>query len=425
MVRARILIIGGGFGGVRTALDLDRKLSKKEAEITLVDKNSYHLFLPALYEVGSAFGVRKDKYQVKLRKTVAIPFSDIFENTNINFVQSEICQINLEKKEAVSRSGKIFSYDFLVLALGAETETFGIKGVGEYAYKFKTIDEALFLNEKMVQMFQDAAAGKRSQSVKFVIAGAGFNGIELAAELACCAKNLKEKCKLSGGCFSIKIIEAAPQILPRISEKERKTIRQRLNKLGVEIMENSRIEEVGPDFVQIQGGERFSSDFTVWTTGIRANSFLKNIPGLALDERGRIIVSKLLQVEDRNEVFAIGDNVVFNDLKTNKPVPALAYVAVDQGKVVAENIKRILKKKMVREVDKKQLVEYKPFYGVWVAPVGGKFAVAHMGGRFVVSGFLGWLIRGTIDFRYFSSILPFSKAVSLFTEEVEVFTRND
>lgn len=424
MIRARILIIGGGFGGVRTALDLDRKLSGKDAEITLVDRNNYHLFLPSLYEVGSAFGVKKDKYQVKLRKTVAIPFSDIFEDTSVNFVQSEICQINLEKKEAVSRSGKIFNYDFLVLALGAETETFGIKGVGEYAYKFKTIDEALFLNEKMVQAFQSAAVAGRSTPIRFVIAGAGFNGIELAAELTCCAKNLKEKCKLSGGCFSMKIFEASPQILPMVSEKERQIIRQRLGNLGVEILENSRIEEVGPDFVQIQGEEKLASDFTIWTTGIRACSFLKNIPGLPLDERGKVVVNDFLQVEGRSEVFAIGDNIIFNDPKTNKPVPALAYVAVDQGKVVAENIKYAI------EVKPQLLrfnlnVEYKPFYGVWIAPVGGKFAVAHLESRFTISGLLGWLIREAVDFRYFCSILPFSKAISLFSEEVEVFTRND
>ena len=412
-----ILILGGGFGGIRTALELDRKFSKKEANITLVDRNNYHLFLPALYEVASAFGVRQDKFKAKLRKTVAIPCVEIFQNTKVNFVQSEISRIDLAKKEVESVSGMVFPYDFLVLAFGAETETFNIKGVSEYAYKFKTVDEALFLNEKIIKAYKEAAEGKRALPLKFLVAGAGFNGLELGAELACCTKKIRESCKLKKSCTSIKLVEAGPQILPMVSERERNYIRLRLKKLSVEIMENSPIAEVGSDFVQIKG-ERVAADFVIWTAGIRASSFLKRVGGLRLDERGRLKVNSFMQAESCGEVFGVGDNTVFIDPVIQKPIPALAYVAADQGKIAAENIFRLSKK-----VEK--LKTYKPFYNVWIAPVGGKYAVAHLSKNLTIGGFLGWIIREIVDFRYLASILPFSKAVNLFSEEIEVFTKND
>lgn len=418
MEKKKVLIIGGGFGGIRAALDLNKKLSAKEAEITLVDRNNYHLFLPDLYEVGTAAGDPepsktsygagwKDRYSIQLKKTVNIPHVDIFEGTKVNFVQAEITGIDLEKKEAVSGGGMVFVYDYLVLGLGAETETFGIPGVLEYAYKFKNIDEALFLNKKI----------KEASSLNFIVAGAGFNGIELAGELACCAKNLKKGCEEKNNCYNIKIIEAMPQILPMVSEKERGIIRRRLADLKVEILENSKIAEVGDSFVQISGGEKYQADFIIWTAGIRASSFLKNIFGLRLDERGKAVVNNFLQAEGWSNVFGLGDNTVCLDLETKKPIPGLAYVAVDEGKIVAENIYRLIKNK--------RLKSYQPFYSVWIAPIGGKFAVAHLTKKITISGFWGWLIRELVNLKYFLSILPLSKAISLFTRGIAVFTKND
>lgn len=413
----RILIIGGGFGGIRAALDLDKKLSEPEAEITLVDKNNFHLFLPDLYEVGSAVGEWRDKYSVKLKKTISIPFADIFEDTKVNFVQAEIAGIDLEKQEAVSGGGQVFAYDYLVLGLGAETETFGITGVSEYAYKFKNMEEALFLNRKINEAFDQLKNSQRAGPIEIIIVGAGFNGIELAAELACCAKNLQTACQAREGCYSIKIIEAMPQILPMVSEKEKKIIRQRLADLKIEILENAKIAEVGPDFVKLAAGESHRADFVIWTAGIRASSFLKNIFGLKLDERGKMTVNNFMQAEGWSNVFGLGDNTVYLDPSANQPVPALAYVAVDQGKVTAENIYRMIKNKPLKA--------YQPFYGVWIAPIGGKFAVAHLTKRLTVSGFWGWVLRELVDLRYFLSILPLSKAISLFGQEMEIFTKND
>lgn len=413
-----IVILGGGFGGVRTALEISKRLSFREATVTLIDRNNYHLFLPSLYEVASAYGMEFDPYHLKLRKTVSIPYADIFRHTRINFIQAEISRVDLLKKEVTTAGEEVFVYDHLIIGLGGETDTFAIPGVSDYAYKFKTVDEALFLNQKILTLYQRAARGRHSLPIKFVIVGAGFNGIELAGELACCVENIKNTCKLGKGCVSIKIVEAGPQILPMICDKERKIVQERLMALGVEILENSPIREVGPDFVKIgEEGKKLGADFVIWMAGVRASSLLKNIAGLKLDFWGKVVVNSFLQAEDQKGVWALGDNTLFVDPKTQKPIPGLAYVAIDQGKIIAENIARTIKNK--------KLKAYQPFYDVWIAPVGGKYAVAHLGKIGTLSGKLGWLARMLVDLRYFSSILPISKALALLEEETKVFFRND
>lgn len=416
------MILGGGFGGIRAALDLSRKLSAKEATITLIDRNSYHLFLPALYEIGSAYGIKLDRYNLKLRKAISISYDDIFKHTGVNFIQAEISRVDLEKKEVVTNGDQILSYDHLIFALGSETDTFNIPGAAEYAFKFKSIDEALFLNQHIIKLYQKAAQGRHTLPIKFIIVGAGFNGVELAAELACCIDNIKNACKLHKNCVSIEIIEAGPQILPAISEKEQAMIRARLEALDVKIVENAPIKEVGSNFVTVgDEGKTLFADVVIWTAGVQASSFLKKVGGLHLDVRGRLEVDNFMRADCAEHVWALGDNAVFIDQATKKPVFGLAYVAVDQAKIVAENIKRTIRAGRGVAI----LKEYKPFYEFWIAPVGGKFVVAHLGKSLTFSGFLGWLLRIVVDLRYFMGILPLSKALNIFEKEAHTFTKND
>ena len=160
----KILILGGGFGGIRVALDLEKKLKKEiksgEAQITIIDKNSYHLFVTSLYEVASATGIKKDPFAIRLRKSVSLPYADIFENKDVNFVQAEIKEVDLENKLVVTNGGNKQEYDYLVIALGSQSADFGIPGVKEYAYKFKTLEDALLINDKIVSFMSDAAEGK-------------------------------------------------------------------------------------------------------------------------------------------------------------------------------------------------------------------------------------------------------------------------
>ena len=412
----KILILGGGFGGVRCALDLEKKI-KDRIQITLIDRNSYHLFLPSLYEVASTYGAPKDPFAIKMRETVCIPYGKIFSGKNINFVQAEISAVDLKEKSIKTKGGEILSYDYLVIALGGQTADFGISGVREYAYQFKSIDDAVAVNVKIGKIIKKMASGEKMDPFKIFIGGAGFSGIEFAAEISYCVKKMCRAHNIKGKCAVITLIEAGNKILPMVSDGERKIISKRLTELGIVLMENSPIEEVGADFVKLKNGQMLNGDMVVWTAGIKANEFLRSITGLPMTDKGKVVADSNLRIQGLENTFAVGDNLEFIDPKTQKPVPALAYTAVDQGKIVAANI--------YNSHNGNNLKKYRPYYGVWIAPVGGKFALAHLWGGWNIAGFMGWVVRGLVDLRYMVSILSFGKAVALFWQEITMFTKND
>lgn len=406
---------------MRAALDLEKLFSKKreEADITLIDKNSYHLFTPLLYEAASVCGIAKDPFSVKLKKTISVPFGDIFDGKNIRFIQAEALKIDLSGRLITTGGGENLPFDYLVLALGGQASDFGVRGVREYACQFKNIEDALLVNQKIEETVKEIAENKKQSPVEILICGGGFTGVELAAEITGHVKKIAKQYRIKGGLerARIKLFEAGPKILPMIPDKEREKISNRLTRLGVAIMENSAIEEVGADFVKLKNGQTVHGDLVIWTAGIKANEILKSVNGLSLTDRGKVVVDGSMAARSFQNVFAVGDIIEFIDPQTQKPVPAQAYSAVDQGKIAAKNIFNMIRKK--------PLCSYKPFVGVWISPVGGKFAVAYLRKGCVPKGLAGWIVRQIVDLRYFLSILPLKKAFALFWGEVTLFTNND
>lgn len=413
----KILILGGGFGGVRCALDLNKKLKNEDVQISLVDKKAYHLFVPALYEIASAFDIKKDPFAIQLKRTICMPYADIFNETKVNFIQAEIAEINLAHQMVKTAGETVLEYDHLVIAMGSETADYGIPGVSEYAHQFKNLDDAIFINQKLEELSESFIKNGRVEPFSFLICGGGFTGIELAAELGSCTQMIKDKCRLPGRCSNITLFEAGQRILPSISEKERRFIKERLTKLGIILMENSPIEEIGPDYVKLKTGQKLNGDLIVWTAGIKPNQLLRETKGLPLASSNKIIVSETLALPEFKNIYAIGDVAEFMDTKKQRPVPSLAYVAADQGKIVAQNIYNSLKKR--------KLISYKPYSEVWIIPIGGKFALGHLWGGVLMKGFLGWLLRELVDLRYLLSIFSLNKALEVFFNEITIFTKND
>lgn len=411
---------------MRCALDLEKKL-KGEAEIILIDKSSFHLFVPALYEVASAYGIKQDPFAVRLKKTICVPYSDIFpapserglafRRGKIHFIQAEIFSIDSENKKIATRGGEILDYDYLVIALGGRTADFGISGVKEYAFQFKNLEDGLALNQKIDQLTKEVAVGTRNPPIKITVIGAGFTGIEVAAELACCVKKFARICNIKSRCERIILIEAAPKILPAVSDEERGIIVSRLTQLGVEVVEGVAVEEVKNDQIKLKNGKSVETDLVIWTAGIKAPDILKSLPSDSLTVSGKLKVDKNLAVAGFRNTFAVGDNAEFINQQTGKPVPALAYIAVAQGKIAARNILCSLKGK--------KLISYNPLHRVWIAPIGGKYALAHLLDGINVKGFLGWIIREAVDFKYMLSILSIKKAISIMWQEITLFTKND
>ena len=413
------------------ALDLAKSYKgRRDVAIILVDKNNYQTFTPALYEVASIYGIdHEHPFHTKLRGAVSILYSEIFRGKNIELIQAEVNHIDLEAKHVVTNNGTTLSFDFLVLALGSAASTFGVLGAEEYAFKFKTIENALMLNDKIEELYTEASKQNRPLPISILIGGGGFNGVELAAELSNCAVHIVHRHKITQqSCTMITLLEAGQTILPTISEKERLLIQKRLKNLGINILVNSRIREVGPNFVKLQDGGLLKGDLIVWSAGVKALDLFKKVNGLKLDERGRIWVDEFLRAKNRLDIFAIGDNIIFSDSTSQKPIPQMAYLAIEQGTMVAENITRTISEHTRKDPDEGKAVKlksYKPGYNFWIAPVGGKNAVAHLGKWGTYSGFLGYLIRQAADLRYFLSVLPFWKGLKLFCEDVRVFSKND
>ena len=419
----KIIILGGGFGGVRCALDCAKKL-KGRASITLIDRNAYHSFTPAFYEIASAYlpvgrhgQPSDDPFAFQLRRAVAIPYKDIFEGKNIDFIQAEIASVDLIDSHVVLDSGGQLDFDYVVFALGSQTADFGIPGVYEYAYQFKTTDDAVALHNKLENSFRSAVQGEGSLPIKFLIIGGGFTGIELAAELTMCSKKLSRRYGLNRRSFSTVIFEADPVILPMIKEAERKKIMTRLTDLGIVVMTNSTIENVLTDSVKLKTGQVVMGTAVVWTAGVQANRLSATVHNLPITDKGKIIIENNLQIKDYKNIFALGDCVQFIDQKTQRPISGLAYHAIDQGKIVASNIASVIKKRSSRT--------YKPGVNLWAVPIGGKFTLVQISPSLWVSGFVGWLIRLWIDARYFLSILPFKKALALFKKDLVLFIKND
>ena len=417
-----ILILGGGFGGIGAALKLEKKLkNKKDFKITLIDRNNFHLFTPSLYEVATVYGLIEDRFAKYLRGSVAVPISEILENKKIDFIQAEIKEINLKEKFVATNGEHKLDFDYLIIALGGETEFYGIPGVQDYAFNFKTIDDAVGVYKKIDEIYDSYQKQGKSEDIKINIIGGGFTGVELAAELGCCITNIINDKKLDKKCTIINLIEAGPVILPMISEKARKKIQKRLNTEMVEIQTNSAVSEVGPDYIKIKDREKLiKSDLTIWAGGIRGARLLENL-GLKLTKKGSIEVNDFLQIKNLDDIvnekiFAIGDNSTFIDPKTQKPVPAMAYTAYGQTSTCAENI--------INHINKTKLNSYQPFYDAWTTPVGGKWAYFHYK-NFNIAGFTGYLLRQLVDLRHFLRILPFNKALSLFFKDLVMFTKND
>lgn len=424
----KVLILGGGFGGVRAALDLSKTLrGHKDVQITLVDKHDAQTFFPSLYEVASAYGIKhQHPFHSRLYGTILIPYRDIFAGTGVEVAQAEVTHIDLTNKHVITSAGNTLEFSYLVIALGSSVSTFNIPGVEEYAYKFKNIEDAVMLNDKLEELYQEAAGGKRELPVNIIIGGGGFTGIELAAELSNCAAHIAHRHQMtSPNCSTISLIEAGPVIMPMISGRERQLIRKRLAKLGINIMEASQITEVGPDFVKLNNGQSLKGDLIVWSAGVRALDIFNKVSGLELDDRGRIKVNDFLQASGRSNIFAVGDNIVFIDATTRKPVPQLAYLAIGQGRMAARNIAKLINSKTkTSEQPDIKLTKYSQYCNVWVVPAGGKYAIAHLG-PVTIAGFSGYLIRELIDLRYFLQTLPLDKAWRLFWGDVRNFSRND
>jgi len=314
---ARICILGGGFGGLYTALRLSQMPwnQGEKPEIVLVDQRDRFLFLPLLYELVSG----------ELQTwEVAPPFAELLENTGIRFVQAKVAGIDIENRTVALEEQPALTYDRLVLALGGETPMAMAPGVEEHAIPFRSVEDAYRLQEQL-RMLEDSDRDR----IRIAIAGAGYSGVELACKLA----------ERLGDRGRIRLVELSDQILRTSPEFNREAARKALEKLGVWIDLETRITEVTADSISLDYRgtvDTIPADLVLWTVGTKVPEVLNTLP-LPQNARGQLLVTPTLQVKDYPDIFALGDSAECQDA-TGQQVPNTAQAAFQEADYTGWNL---------------------------------------------------------------------------------------
>ncbi|MDK2799225.1 MAG: hypothetical protein PWP27_1612 [Clostridiales bacterium] len=366
MDNTNIVILGGGYAGIEAAKKLHKQLRKiPNVSITLVDQNPFHGLITELHEVA---GYRVEEDSVK------VPLKHILQYTKTKFINDKVISINPEVQKVFLENGEL-QYDYLIVAAGSEPTSFGIPGIEEHAYTLWSVDDAVKIKKQIIKLFEMAQKEKnpekRKELLSLVVGGGGFTGIEMMGELMQWTKYLAREYKINPKEVKLIIVEALPEICHTLNEKLAKKVSDYLIKNGVEIITNAAITEVSPNAVFLKNGQTINTRLVIWTSGIQANSFVKET-GLKLAKRNRIEVNKYLQAVDHANIYAIGDNAFSTDEKGNS-VPPFVEAALQTATVAAQNIANEIK-----GIKEKKI--FKPKFHGFMVSVGSVYAVADIMG---------------------------------------------
>jgi len=371
--RPRVVVLGAGFGGLRAV----QRLRRADVDVTLVDRHNYHTFMPLLYEVASAGLSAND---------IAQPIRAILRGgPNVEFVVGAAREVDCADRTATTTAGAI-AFDYLVIAIGTVTNSFGIEGVDHYATGLKSIQDADTVRNGVLRNFERAAvepdAAERARLMTMVVVGGGPTGVELAGALAELKHHVLKRDfpQLDVSAARVILIEATDRLLSAFPRRLQERARAQLVDLGVEVRLSSPVERLEEGEVHLPG-ETIAASNIAWVAGT-AGAPLAIDPAPPRSRDGRIAVSGDLSVPGAPRVFAIGDIAYLPDAH-GRPHPMLAQVALQQGELVAENIARDI------EGRPRRTFKYRD-RGV-MATVGRRRAVAHVFGM-QVSGLLAWVL---------------------------------
>ena len=335
--KKKIVILGGGFGGLYTYKGLYKHFSKDDIEVTIVNRNNYFIFTPLLHEVATG-GVEHHQVVESIRQIIY----KNNDNLHIADVESIDCT-----KQIVKTSLSELSYDILVVALGATTNFFGTPGAEENSLILKDLRDAIILRNALVGSFENASEikdrKKREHALSFAVIGGGPTGVEIVSEIAelfndTLLRYYKDTIKRED--VSLYLVNRSSEILTPFPPSLRKSALKMLEKKGIKVILNSAVKEVSPDSIILDDGRVLEVSHTIWAAGVKPNNpkFIKDFP---VDSSGRVIVNEFLQVGQSSNVFVLGDSAsVMSD--NGKPLPMLAQVAVKQGLLTGENIWRMI-----------------------------------------------------------------------------------
>ncbi|QNI31668.1 NAD(P)/FAD-dependent oxidoreductase [Alloacidobacterium dinghuense] len=395
--RKQVLILGGGFGGLYTALGLEQTLARdSDVQVTLVNRENFTLFTPMLHEVAAS-DLDMTHIVNPVRKLLS----------HVVFFHGEVVHIDLASKHVTvvhgpERHSHELNYDYLVLALGSTTNFFGLPGLERRGMTMKSLSDAIHLRNQLIDMLEEAdfecAAGERPNLLTIVVAGGGFAGVEtVAAVNDFLRESIRFYPHLTAAMLRVVLAHPGDVILPELGPKLGAYAQKKLSERKVEIRVNTKVVCVDEDVVDLSDGSTIPTKTMIWTAGTSANPLIATLP-CKLD-RGRIVTNEYLEVQDWPGVWALGDCASITDHKTGRPHPPTAQHALRQGKTVAKNVTATIRGGTKTRFSFSTL-------GL-LAAIGRRTGVANILG-INFSGFVAWFLWRTI---YLSKLPRLEKKV--------------
>ncbi len=375
----KIVIVGGGFAGIKTALLL---ANKPQFDVQLISNNTHFEYHGALYR--SAVGHSPLE--------VVIPLKEIFADAkNVELILDDVTTIDNKKRLLSSSTDHVYPYDKVILALGSTVNYFGIEGLEDHTENLSTISNTIRLRKHLVELFQTT----RKTPVRIAVIGAGPSGIELVGELQTFANFIAKKYNIKPVQVQPLLVEGSGRILPSLLPKTSEKVTRRLHKLGVEIHLGIKVESCKKNELCLSAGN-LGADSIIWSAGSKPVGFYEQNPSVfVLSRNSRVEVDEYLQARTQEDAFVLGDNA-------NTPYSGMAQTALHDAQFLARNL--------LREVSGKPPKKYRAVRPTYVVTVGNKWAVVQKN-KTITSGYRGWLIRRQADLAIFKHFRPYEQAI--------------
>ncbi|MFA5298300.1 MAG: NAD(P)/FAD-dependent oxidoreductase [Lutibacter sp.] len=346
MKRKKIIVIGGGFAGVQLVRHLDESLF----DVLLIDRINHHQFQPLFYQVATS--------QIE-PSSISFPFRHIFKNKkHVQIRLSEVLNIEAENNVVNTTVGD-FKYDYLVIAIGCKTNFFGNNEICEHSFTLKTTYDAIKIRNHILETFEDIASAKgfeKKSLLNLVIVGAGPTGVELAGAFAEIKKNIlpKDYPRINFTKFKVFLVEGTKNTLNNMSDMAKATSRKYLENMDVKLVTETFVTSYDGDILKLSNGDTIHTKTVIWAAGVTANT-IQGLPKECFTFGNRLKVDRINKIVESKNIFAIGDIAYMETPKYPKGHPQLANVAVNQGKNLAKNFKRILTERDLIDYEYKDL----------------------------------------------------------------------
>lgn len=381
--KQKIVIVGGGFGGVKAALDLSKD---RRFEVVLISNDDNFSYYPSLYHTAAGGS----------RDVSSIPLAELLDPKLVNIVRGKAVAVDKALRIIKTSDQKEFNYDYLVLAMGVVTNFFHIPGLQELAYGIKSLEDAEELKRHLHKQITDNC----KPDINYVVVGGGPSGIELAGVLGDYVRHICEKHGVKHPKVHVDLVEAAPRLVPRMPRDISRKIAKRLRAKGVKLYLNAKVEGQTAEELLVNG-KPIRSHTVIWTAGMANNPFFKE-QGFQLTRTGKVRVDQYLQAEPG--IFVIGDNA-------DTPYSGMAQTAVHDGEYIARSLVEIVVHKRTPE----------PYYAkkpIYVMPAGPNWA-AVLWGQARLYGYTGWTLRRAADLIAYKDYEPFFRATKRWISEYE------